>query len=366
MKAVDIIAQAAKLNTSDVHLTVGLPPVYRINGVLLPLDAPELKGKLDVIKEEQIKALAPEDTQALAREIMTPDQYARFKEKGELDFSYGVPGVTRVRVNVFRQRGSVAMVMRLLSTRIPTFQELGLPEVLGYLARRPNGLVLVTGPTGSGKSTTLAAMIDLINREKRLHIITLEDPIEYLHKHNLCIINQREIGQDTQSFASALRAALREDPDVILVGEMRDLETIATAITAAETGHLVLATLHTSSAAETIDRIIDVFPPSQQQQIRIQLANTIEGIVSQQLIPRHDRPGRVLALEVMVATPAIRNLIREGKTYQIPSQMQTGARYGMQTMDTSLRLLYQKGMISREELLNRARDPETLQRMIGG
>ncbi|WP_027357226.1 type IV pilus twitching motility protein PilT [Desulfofundulus thermocisternus] len=366
MKAVDIIAQAAKLKASDVHLTVGCPPVYRINGVLLPLDAPELKGKLDVIKEEQIKTLAPEDTRALAGEIMTPDQYSRFEEKGELDFSCGVPGVTRVRVNVFRQRGSVAMVMRLLSTRIPTFQELGLPEVLGYLARRPDGLVLVTGPTGSGKSTTLAAMIDLLNREKRLHIITLEDPIEYLHRHNLCIINQREIGQDTQSFASALRAALREDPDVILVGEMRDLETIATAITAAETGHLVLATLHTSSAAETIDRIIDVFPPGQQQQVRIQLASTIEGIVSQQLIPRCDRPGRVLALEIMVATPAIRNLIREGKTYQIPSQMQTGARFGMQTMDTSLRLLYQKGMISREELLNRARDPETLQRIIGG
>lgn len=366
MKAVDIIAQAANLKASDIHLTVGCPPAYRINGILFPANAPELKGKLDVLKEEEIRPLTPEDTKALAKEIMTPEQYARFEQKGELDFSYGVPGVTRVRVNVFRQRGSVALVMRLLSTRIPTFQELGLPEVLGYLARRPNGLVLVTGPTGSGKSTTLAAMIDLINREKRLHIITLEDPIEYLHKHNLCIINQREIGQDTQSFASALRAALREDPDVILVGEMRDLETISIAITAAETGHLVLATLHTSSAAETIDRIIDVFPPNQQQQIRIQLANTIEGIVSQQLIPRHDKPGRVLALEILVATPAIRNLIREGKTYQIPSQIQTGARYGMQTMDTSLRLLYQKGMISKEELLNRARDPETLQRMIGG
>jgi pilus retraction protein PilT len=255
--------------------------------------------------------------------------------------------------------------MRLLSTKIPSFQELGLPDVLSHLARRPNGLVLVTGPTGSGKSTTLAAMIDLINREKRVHIITLEDPIEYLHRHNLSIVNQREIGQDTQSFATALRAALREDPDVILVGEMRDLETIAIAITAAETGHLVFATLHTSSAAETIDRVIDVFPPSQQQQIRIQLANTIEGIVAQQLIPRIDRPGRVVALEILVATPAIRNLIREGKTFQIPSQLQTGARYGMQTLDMSLRLLYQKKMISKEEVLNRAHDPETIIRSIG-
>jgi twitching motility protein PilT len=219
---------------------------------------------------------------------------------------------------------------------------------------------LVTGPTGSGKSTTLAAMIDLINKEKRLHIITLEDPIEYLHRHKLGIVNQREIGEDTQSFATALRAALREDPDVILVGEMRDLETIATAITAAETGHLVLATLHTSSAAETIDRIIDVFPPVQQQQVKVQLANTIEGVISQQLIPRKDVPGRALALEILVATPAIRNLIREGKTYQIPSQIQTGGKYGMQTLDMSLRVLYRKGMIGKEEVLNRALEPESI------
>lgn len=366
MKITEIIAQAAKLGASDIHITVGRPPIYRIHGVLFPLDDPEIRTDLDVIKVEEIKALTPENTDALAREMMTAEQYARFEKQGELDFSFSVPGVTRVRVNVFKQRGSTAIVMRSLSTRIPSLQELGLPEVLAYLARRPTGLVLVTGPTGSGKSTTLAAMIDLLNREKRLHIITLEDPIEYLHRHNLCIINQREIGQDTRSFAAALRAALREDPDVILVGEMRDLETISTAITAAETGHLVLATLHTSSAAETIDRIIDVFPPNQQQQIRIQLANTIEGIVTQQLIPRSDRPGRVVAVEILVATPAIRNLIREGKTYQIPSHLQTGARYGMQTMDTSLRLLYQKGLISREEVLNRARDPESVQRILGG
>ncbi|MEW5899761.1 MAG: type IV pilus twitching motility protein PilT, partial [Bacillota bacterium] len=365
MKAVEIITQAARIGVSDVHITVGRPPVYRLHGTLFPLDAPELKGKLDLLSPAEIKVLLPEDTDALAREIMNEAQLEKFKEKGEFDFSYSVPGVTRVRVNVFRQRNSTALVMRLLNTRIPSFQELGLPEVLAYLARRPNGLVLVTGPTGSGKSTTLAAMIDLINREKRLHILTLEDPIEYLHRHNLCIVNQREIGQDTQSFAAALRAALREDPDVILVGEMRDLETIAIAITAAETGHLVLATLHTSSAAETIDRVIDVFPPSQQQQIRIQLANTIEGIVSQQLIPRTDKPGRVVALEILVATPAIRNLIREGKTFQIPTQLQTGARYGMQTLDMSLRTLYQKKMISKEEVLNRAHDPETIIRSMG-
>lgn len=356
----DILTQAAKLGASDVHITVGRPPVYRIHGVLFPLDDPDLKGKLDLIKPEEIKILSPEDTDLLAREMMREDQYARYAEKGEIDFSYSMPGVTRVRANAFKQRNSTTLVMRLLRTTIPSFEELGLPGVLAYLSRRPHGLILVTGPTGSGKSTTLAAMIDLINKEKRLHIITLEDPIEYLHRHNLCIVNQREIGEDTRSFATALRAALREDPDVILVGEMRDLETISIAITAAETGHLVLATLHTSSAAETIDRVIDVFPPAQQQQVKIQLANTIEGIVSQQLIPRSDIPGRVVALEILVATPAIRNLIREGKTYQIPSQLQTGARYGMQTLDMSLRMLYRKGMISKEEVLNRAREPENI------
>ncbi len=364
MRVEEIITQAAKLSAADVHITVGRPPIVRSHGDLYPAD--ELLDKLDVLRPGEIRPLTPEDTDDLARQLMTPEQYLKFREKGELDFSFSVPGVTRVRVNVFKQRNSVAIVMRLLSTRIPTFQELGLPEVLGYLARRPDGLVLVTGPTGSGKSTTLAAMIDLINREKRLHIITLEDPIEYLHKHNKSIVNQREIGQDTESFATALRAALREDPDVILVGEMRDLETIATALTAAETGHLVLATLHTASAAETIDRIVDVFPPAQQEQIRVQLANTLEGIVSQQLIPRIDRPGRVVAVEILIATPAIRNLIREGKTHQIPSLLQTGARYGMQTRDMALRSLYQRGIISREEVLNRAVDPESILRSVGG
>lgn len=362
----EIIAQAAALGASDVHITVGRPPVYRLHGILYPLDAVELKGKLNLLGVESIKTLLPQDTDEVARQVMSQNQYEKFREKGEVDFSYAVPGTTRVRVNAFKQRNSTALVMRLLSTRIPTFQELGLPEVLDYMCRRPNGLVLVTGPTGSGKTTTLAAMIDSVNREKRLHILTLEDPIEYLHKHNRSIINQREIGQDTLSFAVALRSALREDPDVILVGEMRDLETISIAITAAETGHLVLATLHTSSAAETIDRVIDVFPPGQQQQIRIQLANTIEGIISQQLIPRSDKPGRAVALEILAANPAIRNMIREGKTYQIPSQLQTGAKQGMQTLDMSLRQLYLKRMINKEEVLNRAVDPDSLLRTLGG
>lgn len=366
MKINDIIAQAARLDASDIHITVGMPPVFRIHGTLYPLNDSELSGKLDLLNRQEIKVLMPDDTEALVRELMTPNQYERFQERGELDFSYSVSGITRVRVNAFKQRNSTAIVMRLLSTTIPSFQKLGLPDVLGSLARRPHGLVLVTGPTGSGKSTTLAAMIDLINSEERKHIITLEDPIEYLHRHRLSIVNQREVGQDTCSFAAALRAALREDPDVILVGEMRDLETISIAITAAETGHLVLATLHTSSAAETVDRIVDVFPPAQQEQVRVQLANTIEGIVSQQLIPRIDRPGRVVALEILVATPAIRNLIREGKTYQIPSQLQTGVKYGMQTRDMSLRMLYQKGIISRDEVRNRANDPDSIFRGIGG
>jgi twitching motility protein PilT len=366
MNVADIITQAAKLGVSDVHITVGRPPVYRLHGVLLSIDDGEIKNRLDLLNADEIKPLDPEDTDRMAREIMDQGRYEEFMAKGELDFSYSVPGVSRVRVNVFKQRNSTALVMRLLSTDIKSFEELGLPEVLTYLARRPNGLVLVTGPTGSGKSTTLAAMIDLINREKKAHILTLEDPIEYLHKHRLSLVNQREINQDTLSFSNALRAALREDHDVILVGEMRDLETISIAITAAETGHLVMATLHTSSAAETIDRVVDVFPPAQQQQIRIQLANTIEGIVSQQLIPRIDRPGRVAALEILVSTPAIRNLIREGKTFQIPTQLQTGARYGMQTLDMSLRKLFQNKMISREEVLNRAHEPEILFKSLGG
>lgn len=363
MQIDEILRLAFKLGASDVHLTVDSPPAFRLHGALLPFDAPEWQGRLE-IDPSYVRALTPADTDGLARQLIAPERYNDFLRVGDLDFSYAIEGVGRFRVNAYKQKGNVALALRLINSRILSFSELGLPEILAYLSRRPRGMVLVTGPTGSGKSTTLASMIDLINRERHDHIITLEDPIEFVHVHKKCRVNQREIGLDTGSFASALRAAMREDPDVILVGEMRDPETVGIALTAAETGHLVLATLHTSSAAQTIDRIIDVFPPHQQQQIRVQLANTIQGVVAQQLIPRIDKPGRVAAIEIMVATPAIRNLIREGKTYQIISQIQTGAKYGMQSLDMSLRTLYQKNMISKQEALNRAADPESLRKMI--
>lgn len=359
----EILTLAFKLGASDVHISVNSAPAFRLHGALLPFDAPEWQGRL-YAEASRTGKLTPEDTNLLVRQIMTDEQYRKFQEVGELDFSYSIPGVCRFRVNVFKQQGHVGFVVRLINSKILSFQELGLPEVLADLVRKPRGLILVTGPTGSGKSTTLASMLDLINRERNYHIITLEDPIEFVHQHKKSIISQREIGKDSRSFASALRAALREDPDVILVGEMRDPETIAIAITAAETGHLVFGTLHTSSAAQTIDRIIDVFPPHQQQQIRVQLGNTIQGIVAQTLIPRMDRPGRVAAVEIMVATPAIRNLIREGKTYQIISHIQTGAKFGMQSLDMALRTLYMKKIISREEVLNHAADPETLSKML--
>jgi twitching motility protein PilT len=344
LRTEEIIAQAKGLNASDIHITVGVPPTFRINGMLAPTDSQPLK---------------PQDTDALLQEIIKPAQYQEFAARGEIDFSFSAD-VSRIRANAFHQRGSIGFVMRLLDTDIPSFSDLGLPDILINLSQRPRGLVMVTGPTGSGKSTTLAAMIDLINCTKRLHVITLEDPIEYLHRHNQCIIDQREIGGDTNSFNSGLRAALREDPDVILVGEMRDLETISIALTASETGHLVLATLHTSGAPETIDRIIDVFPPSQQQQIRVQLASTLEGIVSQLLLPNADGSGRVPALEIMVTTPAIKNLIREGKTYQILGQLQTGTKYGMMTLDMSLRDLFRRGVIDETEAMYHARDPARL------
>ncbi|MEW6696441.1 MAG: type IV pilus twitching motility protein PilT [Bacillota bacterium] len=350
-----ILRLGAKIGASDVHITVGKPPVFRINGLLHSMDTmPGLEPELPRTK------LMPEQTLEMARSIMDANQYKKFTELGEVDFSYSIAGTGRFRVNIFKQRGSVAVAMRIIRTQIPTIRELRLPEVVCHLARKPRGLVLVTGPTGSGKSTTLAAMIDLINTQTSSHIITLEDPVEYLHYHKQSIVNQREIGLDSLSFGNALRAAMREDPDVILVGEMRDLETIATAITAAETGHLVLATLHTTGAAQTIDRIIDVFPPHQQQQIRIQLSNTLQGVICQQLLPRRDGTGRVVALEIMLANPAIRNLIRESKTHQIISQIQTGARFGMQTLDMSLRNLVLEGIISAEAAREKAVDAEML------
>lgn len=346
-----LLREAVSKQASDLHITVGLPPVLRISGNLVKTNH---------------SILSPDDTNSLFMSITKTEQQALFLQCGELDFSYAIPGLSRFRVNAFRQRGTIALVIRVVTEQIPTLEQLGHPEIIKTLSRKPRGLVLVTGPTGSGKSTTLAAMINLINYERSCHIITLEDPIEYLHKHNKSIINQRELHADTKSFASALRAALREDPDVILVGEMRDPETIATAITAAETGHLVFATLHTGDAAQTIDRIIDVFPPYQQQQIRIQLSLTLQGIISQQLLPKADGFDRVAALEVLVATPAVRNLIREGKTHQIISVIQTGAKVGMQAMDMSLRDLYRRGVVPYEEALSRAMDPETFIRLTNG
>ncbi|OAT79871.1 type IV pilus twitching motility protein PilT [Desulfotomaculum copahuensis] len=361
MELAELLRLATETGASDVHLMVNTVPVFRMNGVLIPVSEPPLDGRIPARWQRR---LLPEDTGKLAGQVMNAGQQEKFQSSGEADLSFSIPGVGRFRINVYRQRGSTGLAVRPVKMDIPPLARLGLPEVVSRLTRLPRGLVLVTGPTGSGKSTTLAAMIELLNSEARLHIITIEDPIEFAHRHRHCLINQREIGQDTVSFASALRAAMREDPDVIMIGEMRDLETIAGAITAAETGHLVLATLHTSSAAQTIDRIIDVFPPHQQEQIRVQLANTIQGVVSQQLLPRQDGAGRVIAVEVMVATPAVRNLIRESKTFQIPSQIQSGARFGMQSMEMSLRNLYRAGLISREEALGRAGDPEGLLRML--
>ena len=302
MNIEEIVNEGSARKASDIHITVGIPPTFRINGELIPYTD---------------QKLSPEETEVLIRQTMSEDQFKALMDKGEYDFSYSSPGKGRYRVNAYTQRGSLGMALRIIPLEIPTMQQLGLPAVLSDLARLPRGLILVTGPTGSGKSTTLATMIDQINRERKEHILTLEDPIEYLHRHRSSIVNQREIGSDSQSFGNALRGALRQDPDVILVGEMRDLDTISIAITAAETGHLVLSTLHTLGAAKTIDRIIDVFPPHQQQQVRVQLSSVIQAVISQQLLPRADGKGRVAAHEIMIATPAIRNLIREEKIHQI-------------------------------------------------
>ena len=336
-----LLMTAKEQGASDVHITVGVPPKMRVNGELLDLDYPRLM---------------PDDCEKIVLSIMNERQLAMFKENGELDFSFSIPQVGRYRVNVFRQRGSVACAMRIVGTEVPKPEQLGVPQSVIDLYDKKRGLVLVTGPTGSGKSTTLASLIDRINDERNAHVITLEDPIEYLHSHRKSMINQREIGIDTQSYAKALRSALREDPDVILVGEMRDLETISTAITAAETGHLVFSTLHTIGAAATIDRIIDVFPPHQQQQIRVQLATVLEAVISQQLVPLERKKGRVAAFEVMHGTVAIKNLIREGKTHQITGIIQTSKKNGMVTMDDALLELYDKGYISAQNAISFSQD----------
>lgn len=346
----DLLNKTMGLGASDLHITVGVPPMIRRN------------GRLSAIGEQK---LMPDDTRQLVKSMLNDEQWTRYMEVGEIDLSFSVQGMGRFRVNAYKQRGTCCAAIRLVNLTIPSMEELGLPPIVKELQKKTKGMILVTGPTGSGKSTTLATIIDKINKERDCHILTLEDPIEYLHKHNKSIVNQREIGNDSHSYANALRAALREDPDVILVGEMRDIETIAIAVTAAETGHLVLSTLHTIGAANTIDRIIDVFPPHQQQQIRVQLSLVIQGVISQQLIPRKDKPGRIAAIEIMIATPAIRNLIREGKTYQINSQIQTGAKFGMQTMDSSIANIYRSGIISQEEALLHAADQDNLMRFLG-
>jgi len=345
----DLLRLVTERGGSDLHIAVGIPPVIRIDGQLVPVN---------------YERLTAQDTQRLCYDILSDEQIQRFESTLELDFSYSVSKVSRFRVNIYRDKGTVAAAFRVIPARIPTIRELGLPTILEDLTRKPRGLILVTGPTGSGKSTTLAAMINQINSERSAHIITIEDPIEYLHHHKLSIINQRELGMDTKSFAAALRSALREDPDVILVGEMRDLETIATAITCAETGHLVLATLHTNNAPQTVDRMVDVFPPEQQEQIRFMLSNNLEAVLCQQLLPRAGVPGRVCAMEIMIATPAIRNLIRESKAHQITSVIQTSANVGMQTMDQSLRDLYLKGIISYDEALSKAMNPDEFKTMV--
>jgi twitching motility protein PilT len=330
----DHILQAAfELGASDIHLTVGVPPIMRIHGEL---------------KQYGKETLKPEDTEGMARSIVTDELWGAFNGKGELDFSYGIAGISRFRINTYRQRSCVSIAIRIVPTTIPSLKDLGMPDVLMDIAAKQQGLVLVTGPTGSGKSTTLASMINYMNHYMRRHIITLEDPIEYLHKHRHCIIDQREVGLDTKNFANGLRACLRQDPDVILVGEMRDLETISTAITAAETGHLVLGTLHTTDAPATIDRIIDVFPPNQQPQVRIQLAAVLAAVVSQRLLPNADRKGRVAANEILINNSAIRNLIRNEKNHQIHSVMQTSRAEGMHTLEMSVRELLEEGIISRE------------------
>lgn len=346
----EILRVAIERKASDIHFTVGLPPMARIDGELQPLP---------------YTVLTPQETRRLVYDTFTDEQVQKFEETHELDFSYGVKGLSRFRFNVYMQRGTVAAALRAIPTKIPSFESLGLPSVIRELSKRSSGLVLVTGPTGSGKSTTIASMIDDINETRSSHIMTIEDPIEYLHSHKKCMVNQREMHADTYSFHNSLRAVLREDPDIILVGELRDLETIEAALTLAETGHLVFGTLHTRNAPSTVDRVVDVFPSDQQDQIRILLGNTLEAVISQQLLPKLGG-GRVAAIEIMVGVPAIKNLIREGKTHQMYSVIETSSNVGMQTMDRCLADIFRRGECSFEECLMRSVDKESFSRLAKG
>jgi twitching motility protein PilT len=346
---VDLLTEVAHRGGSDLHMAVGRRPTMRHNGVLVELDAPVLN---------------PRNTRSLVLSIMNEEQRDALERDWECDFAYSISGVARFRVNAYWQRGSVGAACRYLPPTIGSFAELGLPPIMEELACRPRGLVLVTGPTGAGKTTTLASVVDYINTNRSVHIITVEDPIEYVHRHKKSIVTQREVGSDTKGFANALRYVLRQDPDVVMIGEMRDLPTIQAALTAAETGHLVFATLHTQDSAQTIDRVIDVFPPGQQQQIRIQLAGSLMGVVAQQLLPTADGLGRVLVCEVLIPTPAVRNLIREAKTHQLATVMQTGRQHGMVTMDEALADKYRQGLISYEMALTQALDPAVLRTLV--
>ncbi len=345
----DLLKEMIAKKASDLHLTAGMPPMFRIDGQLLP---------------SQYRPMRPESCERLAYSVLTEEQRKRFEMKRELDVSFGIPGLSRFRANVFLQRGVVSIAIRQIPYNVQTVEQLGLQKTIVDFARKPKGLILVTGPTGSGKSTTLAALVNLINEERRGHIMTIEDPIEFVHQHKKCIVNQREVNADTESFANALKYVLRQDPDVIMLGEMRDLETISAALTIAETGHLVFATLHTNSTFEAVNRVVDVFPPSQQQQVLSQLAFVLEGVVAQQLLPRARGGGRVLIPEILVCTPAIKAVIREGKTHQIYTLMQAGMKHGMQTMNQALFSAYANRYISFEEAIGRSFDPQEFTQMV--
>ena len=349
----ELLEDAVGKGASDIHISANLPPVFRIDGKLI---------------RTNMEALTAENVETLVFPILNNEQRRKLEQEWELDLSYGIHGLGRFRVNVYKNNGTYAAAFRTINTQVPSFETLGLPPVVKKITERPRGLILVTGPTGSGKSTTLASMIDHINETRNEHILTIEDPVEFVHKSKKSVVHQRELGQDTRSFANALKSALREDPDIILVGEMRDLDTISLAITAAETGHLFMGTLHTSSASQTIDRIIDVFPQGQQQQIRIMLSNSLCAVFSQTLLPKlsenGEKKGRVMAQEIMVVNGAIANLIREGKTSQMYSAIQTGAQHGMQTLETALANLYKKGLISAEDALVKSSRPDELKRLI--